>query len=210
MKLSLSRSFLWSLFLVSSWICISPGLGDGQLWATGAIEYQLPLSLSMVGFAFIIRSRWLVSLPFLVIAATMHELIAFALAGACASLLWMRRRDRKRLAKLALITALTMGLAAFVVMAPGNTKRATLEQRNAHHISIPNHLVSVIWEEANFTAAGVTAGLLLFLAGSCAGEDRSNTRLLDLIGWPILLAGLTLATSFVPMDRVSGRILDLL
>jgi hypothetical protein len=207
-----ARSVFWSVLLMGTWLSLSPGIGEVALWATGAIEYQLSFTLALFALALILQSRWIATIPFMIVAATMHELVGLILTGTCISMLWMRRRDSKSLRALTLLTLLAASLTAFVVLAPGNFRRASaIHEHNAPNLSaILSNLFYLVSGVANWTTARTTVGILLFLAGTPEKTDRAKPQLLDLIGWPCVLTGLIMFAALIPYGGIPGRVWNLL
>jgi hypothetical protein len=189
-----------SMLFLAAWLSISHGIDDTLLWATGAIEYELPLSVALFALAMISRSRWWTALLLIIIASTMHELMALVILGACLSMLWMRRNISKERMPLVLLTVATIILVVFVIMAPGNFERAAPTHRSA----IFSRLLLLASLVANWTTAVTTIGLLLFVSGRAERNDQRKP--LDIIGWPCVIAGLALVSavvdSFDPVHRV--------
>lgn len=211
LRIGMARSLFWAMLVISAWVSVSPGTAEGELWATGAIEYQLPLTLMLFAFALISQSRWIASLPFLIVSATMNELVALALTGMCASLFWMRRRKRESANALVLLTLLTACLTALVLLAPGNPNRLKVEHSELHTVSaVGSSLVSLISGVANWTTACTIIGLLAFLAGTRVNGDRARPALLDVIGWPCVYICLISVAALIPYDSIPDRVWDVL
>lgn len=207
---SSARSVFWSVLLMGTWLSLSPGIGEVALWATGAIEYQLSLTLALFALALVSQSRWIPSIPFMIVAATMHELIALILTGICVSMLWMRRRDSKSVRPLILLTLLAASLTAFVVLAPGNFRRAIYEHDALNRSAVLSNLFYLVSGVARWTTARTTLGILLFLAGIPAKTYRAKPLLLDLIGWPCVLTALIIVAALIPYGGIPGRVWNLL
>ncbi len=207
--LTFGHSLSCSLLFTTVWLSVSPGAGETVLWATGAVENELSLSLALVALAMILGSRWLAAIPCFLIATTLHELVGLALTGAFASVLWMRRHDRRALRPLIYLTLATAILTLFVLLAPGNLVRALRDYPPPpHRLSvILRTLIHLISSVLTWSTAPSTVGLLLF----SLGRRTSNKRItpLDLLGWPCVVAGLGLLIA-ATIYGGPGRVRDLL
>ena len=210
MGLNSMRAFFWTVLLLAVWISISPGVAEGELWATGALEYQLPVTLGLFATALILQSRWMWALPFLMIAATMNELVAVALTGVCANLLWMQRRDKRAARALIFLTVATAMLTAVVLCAPGNSRRAKIEHYETHNVAA---IKSTAHTEAvavvKWTGAYETMGLLLLLAYAPT-PPRRRLPIIDVVGWPLLVGALLASGVLIPYGSIPGRVWDIL
>jgi Family of unknown function (DUF6056) len=209
LRLSLAHSALWSLFLIATWVSVMLGIGETLLWAAGAIEYELPLTLAILVLAFLLRSKWIAAIPCIVIACTMQELIAVSIFGICVSMVWMHRRNGKIMRPLAFLTLIALASTAFVVLAPGNSVRAGSVPHYGATLAIPiSAFRFVIWT-LRWAVNPATLGLLLFVSG-----ERKTTdvfRRLDLIGWPLIVVGLAVTLIVLsPTSGTSFRVTNLL
>lgn len=200
LRLSLANSALWSLLMIATWVSVMLGIGTTLLWAAGAIEYELPLTLTILALAFLLRSRWIAAIPCIVIACTMHELIGVSIVGICVSMLWMYRRDGKVLRPLAFLTLVALASAAFVMFAPGNAARAASVQHSSATLAIPIIAFRFLIWTLRWAVNPATLGLVLFV---CSQRKTTNAfRLFDLIGWPLIVVGL--AFTLIVLSPVSG------
>lgn len=199
LRLSPADSALWSLLMIATWVSVMLGIGETLLWAAGAIEYELPLTFAILALAFLMRSRWSAAIPCVVIACTMHELIGLSVVGICVSMLWMYRRNRKVLRALAFLTPVALASTAFVLLAPGNAARAISVQHPSSAFAIPISAFHVLIWTLRWAVNPATLGLVLFVSGQ---RKASNSFRLDLIGWPLIVAGLAIAP--IVLSPVSG------
>ena len=193
LRCSLSGAAFWSMLFVITWLSITPGINESTLWATGAVEYELSLSLALFARAMIARSRWVAAAPLLAVAVTMHELIALVLTGACFSMLWMRRQEPRKVRPLVVLTIATAILTVLVILAPGNFERALYNNPPPPHklSAVSVSLYTLASSALTWTTSPATVGLLLFVCGTRKKNNRE--KLLDLIGWPCVVIGLALA-----------------
>ena len=200
LRLSLANSALWSLLMIATWVSVMLGIGTTLLWAAGAIEYELPLTLAILALAFLLRSRWIVAIPCIVIACTMHELIGVSIVGICVSMLWMYRRNGKVLRPLAFLTLVALASTAFVLFAPGNVARAGFRSALQCNFGDSHHCLPLFDLDVAMGCQSCHpwTGLV------CLGRRKTTNafRLFDLVGWPLIVVGL--AFTLIVMSPVSG------
>ena len=202
-----SAACLSTLFVVT-WLSVSPGIGESTLWATGAVEYELSLSVAMFAIAMISQSKWIAAGLMLAVAVTMHELIALVLTGTCVNMIWMHRQDSRRVRPLVLLTLASAILTIGVLLAPGNFERSLQIDWPTHKLlAFIAALVRMVISALVWTTSPVTIGLLLFVIGTC--EQNRQVRLLNLIGWPCVIIGLVLAIAAIVYGG-PARVQDLL
>jgi hypothetical protein len=209
LRLSLANSALWSLLMIATWVSVMLGIGETLLWAAGAIEYELPLTVAILVLAFLLRSRWIAAIPCIVIACTMQELIGVSIVGICVSMLWMHRRNGKIMRPLAFLTLIALASTAIEVLAPGNSVRAATVQHSSATLAIPMSAFRFLIWTLRWAVNPATIGLLLFVSGR--RKATNAFRLFDLIGWPLIVVGLALMLIVLaPISGTSFRVTNLL
>lgn len=208
LRLSLANSALWSLLMIATYVSVMLGIGETLLWAAGAVEYELPLTLAIFALAFLLRSKWIVAIPCIVIACTMHELVALSIVGICVSMLWMYRSDRKILGILAFLTLIALVSTAVVLLAPGNAARAGSVPHPNAALAIPIGAFRFSIWMLRWMVNPATLGLLLFVSGR-RGITGAFRRF-DLIGWPLIIVGLAFAMIILSPIGTSFRVTNLL
>ena len=200
LRLSLANAALWSLLMFATWVSVMLGIGETLLWATCAIEYEVPLTLASLVLAFLFRSKWIAVIPCIVIACTMQELIGVCIVGICVSMLWMYRRNGKIMRPLAFLTLIALASTAFVVLAPGNSVRASSVPHSSAALAIPISAFRFLIWTLRWAVNPATLGLVLFVSGR--RKTTNAFRLFDLIGWPLIVAGL--ASTLIVLSPVSN------
>ncbi|MGB8099091.1 MAG: DUF6056 family protein [Terracidiphilus sp.] len=209
LRLSLANSALWSLLMIATCVSVMLGIGETLLGAAGAIEYELPLTLTILVLAFLLRSRWIAASPCIVVACSMHELLGLSIIGICVSTLWMYRRERKALRPLAFLILIALAATAFVLLAPGNSARAGSGPHPNAILAIPITTFRVLIWMLRWTVNPATLGLLLFVSGQ--RKIVNGLRHFDLIGWPFVVVGLALTLIVLsPVSNTPFRVTNLL
>jgi len=215
-KVSYANAAIISMFLLSAWISISPGISQTVFWATGAIEDSISISFAILAIALMAKSRWIAAVPFITLASMMHELAAVVVFASCLSLLWMRRRNMKDYWPLFLMIFLSAFLVGFVGLAPGNSVRAGTISNHPQIISFIfshstlNNFAYVVHSSITWTVAPATLGLILFACGIRGGDAPPQSS--DLIGWPlaVLILMMCLSVIFTILGYRVERVLDIL
>lgn len=211
LKVKTIHSFALATLLLSTSIALSPGIAEGELWATGAIEYQLPVTLGLIALALMCESRWIVALPFLAASVTMNEFAALAVTGACANLLWLQWRSKKPVRSLLLVTLFVACLACVTLLAPGSRGRAHSDEYKTENTAyVRTNTVALASAVARWTTASETVGLLLFFAGRRRTTSWSEPKGQYLWGWCCVLGSLLALAAVVPYSEIPGRVWDLL
>jgi hypothetical protein len=200
LRLSFANSALWSLLMIATWVSVMLGIGETLLWAAGAIEYELPLTLAILALAFLLRSKWVAAIPCIVIACTMQELIGVSIVGICVSMLWMYRRDVKILRPIAFLTLIALTSTAFELFAPGNSARAASVAHSSAILAIPISAFHFLIWTLRWAVNPATLGLFLFVLGQ--RKTTARFRRFDLIGWPLIIVGLTF--TLIVLSPISG------
>ena len=209
LRFSLAHSALWSLLMIATWVSVMLGIGETLLWAAGAIEYELPLTLAILVLAFMLRSKWIAAIPCIVIACTMQELIGVSIVGICVSMLWMYRRNGKILRPIAFLTLIALASTALELFAPGNSARAASVTHSSATLAIPISAFRFLIWTLRWAINPATLGLLLFVSGRRKTTDAF--RRFDLIGWPLIVVGLAFMLIVLsPISGTSFRVTNLL